>query len=159
MYTLPTSNYLMRNLQANKLRGWQPVHVDPNDHRRRVLQELKNLGVSKYGLLMTESQYLPSIIHADEQLCGVVYGHHDAGFAMLVATDRRVIFLDKKPLFVDQDDIDYGVVAGVSHGHAGFASTVTLHTRIKDYAIRTLSIKSADGFVRYIENRIEHPAR
>ena len=159
MYMLPTSNYIQRNLQANHSRVQEQMQIDPKTHQARVLQELKNLGVSRSGLSSMESRYLPSIIHADEQLCGVVYGHHQAGFAMLVATDRRIVFLDKKPLFVDQDDIAYGVVAGVSYGHAGLGSTVTLHTRIKDYAIQTFNKKSAEGFVRYMEQRIEYSFR
>jgi hypothetical protein len=104
-----------------------------------------------------ESEYLPAIIHPDEEIGGVVYGHHPEGFAMLVATDRRIIFLDKKPMFEVEDEVTYDVVSGVSIGHAGFGSTVVLHTRIKDYPIRTYNLKCAYGFVEYIEARcLEH---
>jgi PH (Pleckstrin Homology) domain-containing protein len=161
MYQLPTSNYLQRNLQVNKLRErrWQPIHFDRQTHLARIANDLKKLGVSKFGLMMAESKYLPKIIQSDEPITGVVYGHHEDGYAMLVATDRRVIFLDKKPLFTNQDDIDYGVVSGVSNGHGTFANTVTLHTRVKDYAIKTHNRKCALGFVRFIENLIEYPKR
>jgi hypothetical protein len=156
MYRLPTSNHLRRNLQANKLREWQPVYADPEAHRKRIMNELKTLGVSKFGLMSSESQYLPRIIKYDEPLTAVVYGKYESSFAMLIATERRIVFLDKKPFFTDQDDIDYAVVAGVGCGNGTFASTVTLHTRIKTYAVTTMNWRCARGFVRYIQQRIEH---
>lgn len=130
-----------------------PVLKSDAAHKRRIRKELRDLGVSRSALLRMEAHYLPHIIHPDERLGGVVYGHHHDGYAMLVATDRRIIFLDKKPLFVNEDEIKYDIVGGVSFGHAGYGSTVTLHTRMKDYAIRTLNQRCATTFVEYIESR------
>lgn len=122
-------------------------------HNKRVLRDLQNLGVTSYGLAHSESHYLPRLIHPDEQIGGVVYGHHQDGFAMLVATDRKIIFLDKKPFFVNEDEITYYVVSGVSYSHAGFGSNVTLHTRVKDYSIQTFNQNCAEKFIAYIEER------
>jgi Bacterial PH domain len=155
MYILPTSNFLKRNLQINKKRSSFPKIRKPVSHRSRVLEELRNLGVSKGSLSTMESRYLPTIIHPDEHIGGVVYGDGEEGFVMLVATDRRIIFLDKKPFFINEDEINYGVVSGVKYSHAGFGTTITLHTRIKDYKIMTFNKKCAEGFVKYIEHHIE----
>lgn len=122
-------------------------------HEYRVRESLIHLGVSKTGLSSEEVRYLPKLIRVDEQIGGVVYGWHQDGFAMLVATDKRVIFLDKKPLFSTVDDIRYEVISGVSFGHVGIGSTVTLHTKIKDYKLRTFNEKCSMGFVQYIESR------
>lgn len=131
--------------------------IVPYDHQKRIRQELKDLGVSWLGLSLAESHNLPRLIHQDEHLGGVVYGHHTDGYAMLVATDSRVIFYDKKPLFENVDEVTYDVISGVSLGHAGFGSTVVLHTRVKDYPIRTYNQKCAHTFVEYIEARcLEH---
>jgi hypothetical protein len=152
MYTTTRYNYPYRSSTRPVA---PPVH--PLDHKRRVREELKHLGVSWFGLATMESEYLPSLIHADEHIGGVVYGKHPDGFAMLVATDRRVIFLDLKPLFQNEDEITFDVVSGVSFGHAGLGSTVTLHTRVKDYPIRTYNQTCARNFVQYIELRcLEH---
>lgn len=157
MYLLPTSNYLRRNVLMGKRLNQSSKTPNTISHQARVKKELKDLGVSWFGLHKLESHYLPSIIHPNEKLGGVVYGHHKDGFAMLVATDRRVIFLDKKPLTVNEDEISYFVVSGVSVNQTGFVSTVTLHTRIKDYPIRTFNLKCAQIFMKYIELRsLEH---
>lgn len=157
MYASTRSNNLRRSIMlgADKPQVNQPIQ--PLDHQKRVRRELKQLGVSWFGMSTMESAYLPTIIHPDEHIGGVVYGRHPDGFAMMVATDRRILFIDRKPLFENEDEITYDVVSGVSYGHAGLGSTVTLHTRIKDYPIRSYNRKCAHGFVEYIEERcLEH---
>lgn len=122
-------------------------------HLDRVRQELINAGVSKYGLIKAESRYLPTIIHEEEHIGGVVYGRYKGGLAMLVATDQRVMFLDKKPMFVTMDELTYDVVSGVKYNRAGLVDTITLHTRVQDYFIRFVSEECAHKFVKYLENR------
>lgn len=153
MYTLPTSNQLRRSFFVNSKRVLPKKLDPPPTHQERVLQELRNLGASRSAMQSGESRYLPELIHKNESLGGVVYGHHKDGFAMLVATNRRVIFLDKKPMFFNEDEISYDVISGVNFSHVGFGSTVILHSRIKDYALKTLNRKCAEEFVGYIETR------
>jgi hypothetical protein len=157
MYTIPRYNYLRRSSLVNRHKLWEEPVDRVREHRDRIIQELKQLGVSWVGLATMESRYLPKIIHPEEHIKGIVYGKHKDGFAMLVATDLRAIFLDKKPLFTNEDEITYYVVSGVNFGQAGLYATVTLHTRVKDYSIRTLNRKCARGFVEYIETHcLEH---
>lgn len=151
MYALPRTNYLRRSLLVNNQRPNPPRFVVSQSER--VKHQLHALGVSRIAMHSMESRYLPHVIHPDEYIQGVVYGKSDDGFAMLLATDKRAIFLDKKPLFVNMDEITYDVVSGVSLGNIGFGSTVTLHTRIKDYTIMTLNEKCAKAFVEAIETR------
>lgn len=159
MYTLPATAFLgpakrtSKNISRNE-------NTPASDHKERIQQELIDVGVTKAGLLLRESRHLHTVIHTDEHLGGVVYGFHEDGMAMLVATDRRVIFLDKKPFFEDQDEITYDVVSGVTIGKMKRVATVKLHTRIKDYSIRTYNPKCAQRFVDYIEWRgLEHANR
>lgn len=151
MQTSSKRRYLQTHTPIKGVGLKQNVAIDDLLHRDRVLGELRKLGVSKLGLLRMESRYLPKIIHPDEVIKAVVYGRSSDGFAMLVATDRRIIFLDRKPMFVKEDEITYDVVSGVSHSQAGVGSTVVLNTRIKNYKIRTFNSKCATGFVDYIE--------
>ncbi len=135
----------------------RPVPTYPQMRRRRVWKELRDLGVSRVALHTEEGRYLPHVIHDGEHIGGITYGWTNGSFSMLVATDRRVIFIDKKPLFIDEDEITYDVVSGVDYGSTGLDSTVKLHTRVKDYVMHTLNGACARGFVSYIESRaIEH---
>ncbi|MDQ5885738.1 MAG: bPH 3 protein [Patescibacteria group bacterium] len=164
MYLLPTSNYLLRNLSISHLSNTTNRKVEPmkhnkamSGHQQRVLDDMKRLGATKLELFSSEANYLHKVIHHEEQIGGLSFGHHESGYCMLVATNRRVVFLDKKPFFANVDDITYDVVSGVSFGHAGFGSTLTLHTRIKDFKLMTMNDKSAKIFVDYVQLRcLEH---
>lgn len=135
-------------------------HLPAMSHRERVMEDLAAVGVTWYGRKKHESRYLPNVIHEDEHIRGAVYGSSEVGSVMLVATDRRIIYLDKKPLFVNEDELTYDVVSGVRHWHGGFMTTVTLHSRIRDYTIDTVNDVAATIFVSYIEKRcLEHKVK
>ena len=129
-----------------------PLAKNNRSHRRRILSELRSLGMSSYGLIHAEVGQLIAILHYDEYLGGVVYGHSNQGFALLAATDRRIIFVDAKPLFVTKNELTYDVVSGVSFSHTGIQYMVTLHTKVADYTIHTYNRRCAENFVAYIES-------
>jgi general stress protein 26 len=120
---------------------------------KKLMDELKAVGVGAVGLKTPEAKELVRILHPDEHIGGVVYGRYATSFAWLIATDRRVIFIDKKPLHTTMDELTYDVVSGVRSHQAGLVASVTLHTRINDYAIRYVNKKCARIFVKYIEDR------
>lgn len=134
---------------------FQPKGIPASDHVLRVKNELTAAGISRIGMRSFASRYLPLIIHENEHIGGVVYGRQTSDTAMLIATDHRILFLDKKPLFVDEDEVTYDVVSGISFSHAGFGSTITLHTRIKDFSLRTLNQRAARIFMEYVEGKTQ----
>ncbi|MEO5627995.1 MAG: pyridoxamine 5'-phosphate oxidase family protein [Candidatus Saccharimonadales bacterium] len=131
-----------------------------SEHAKRIADELHEAGASSYGASKFASRYLPNVIHPDERVMAAVYGRYDEGggllrlsAGMLVATDKRVIFLDHKPGFTSMDEISYDVVSGVKQVTSALASTLTLHTRVGDYVIRYANHSGIDRFVGYIEAR------
>lgn len=127
--------------------------MSDSPHVQRIKKELVAAGMSTYGLRKAESRYLPHIIHKDEHIGGVVYGLYDGGGGMLIATDKRVIFLDKKPMFTTNDEVSYNVVSGLKINRSAFVNVITLHTRIKDYTLRYVNIECATKFKKYLETR------
>lgn len=126
-------------------------------HQERVFRELREAYTSRVAQRSLEGQYLPAVIHPDEHIEGIVYGHGTVGFAMLIATNRRVIFLDKKPFFVNIDELSYEAIIGVSHNQAGLGATLILRTRLQNYYLRTLNHRAAGRFIAYLEKRcLEH---
>lgn len=121
--------------------------------KQRIMNELKAVDVSWYGLVKSEISMLPQLIHDDEHIMGVVYGHHKGSSAMLIATDHRVLYIDRKPMFVNTDELTYDIVGGIAFGKVGLRSSVVLHTRTGDYAFTTMNFKAAKHFIDYIESR------
>lgn len=122
-------------------------------HKERIVRELKQAGVTRYGLFRSESKFLPKLIHKDEHIGGAIYGRVGIDFVMMVATDRRVLYFQSKPFYSDVDEVTYDVVSGIDNSDAVIFSGVTLHTRVKNYILRYVNPKCARIFVKYIESR------
>ena len=142
--------------QANPARAKQQHHTA---HKQRVNDELIAAGVTWFGMKKFAVKYLPKVIHENEHIGGVVYGRYkdktgslSFNEGMLIATDRRVIFLDHKPGYTKVDELTYAVVSGINKITAIF-SAVTLHTRLGDFTIRFANSKCATQIVSYVEER------
>jgi hypothetical protein len=127
---------------------------------QRIRQELRAAGVTSFGLAKFASKYLPTILHPDEHVKGAVYGRYTEGRGslawtegMLIATDRRILFVDHKPGFSTLDELTYDIVSGVKKVFAWPFSSVTLHTKLGDYMLRFANAKCIDILVHYIEQR------
>lgn len=132
-------------------------HKPTTTLRTQTVRRLRQLGISWWSTHMSEARYLPRLLHPDEELGGVLYGWSGVGRIMLVATDRRIIYLDCKPLFVKSEDITYDVVAGITMEWLGPRGTLILHTRLGDFAVQTTNHGAAQIFHDYIDKRcIEH---
>lgn len=122
-------------------------------HKKRVRSELAKAGVTGYGLITLQARYAHKILHKDEAVYAVAYGRYSGGSGMLIATDRRVIFLDRKPLYTISDTINYYSITGIGINSQGYFSSVTVHTRTGDYFLRYVNRHAAHKFVKYIEER------
>lgn len=126
--------------------------------KKRIHDQLRKAGVSKYSIRKNEVRYLVTIIHEDETIGAAINGRSEVGSVMLVATDRRVIYLDCKSFYTTVDELTYDVVSGVNFHIQGTFANVTLHTRIGEYHMRIVNPKSAEHFVNFIEaKRLEQP--
>lgn len=127
------------------------IKFDEN-HSARIRKELEAVGMNKYGLLKTETRHLPSIIHEDEHIGAAIYGRAEGTGAMLVATDMRLLYLDHKLFFKKTEEISYFVLSGVSYNKQGDYAAVTVHTKLGDFTLRYVSVRTANHFVHFVEN-------
>jgi hypothetical protein len=146
------------NKQMEKIGKRYMVNGFTKLHQKTINEDLRALGVGRYDFWLPETHTLPYIIHPDEHIKGIVYGHYKhsasepaSGRGALVATDSRILLIDKKPLFLRCDELTYHVVSGVTYTKVGMAGTVTLHTRAGDIQMRTLNSRCANTFVAAIE--------
>jgi len=131
-----------------------------NNMTYTVQNDLQHAGMTRFGLLKFASRRLAHILHEGEHVRGVVYGRYAQGQGlmrlnegMLVATDRRILFIDRKPGFEAIDELTYQIVFGVKKVYAWPFSAMTLHTRVGNYTIRYANSGCVDTFMRYVEAR------
>lgn len=129
-------------------------------YKHDIDTKLRNLGAVTYNMWLPETRVLPMVVRPEEQIIGVVFGRYHrreqpkVGRGAVVATDHRVLFIDKKPFFILCEELSYLVISGVSYSRAGLGGTVTLHARTGDIRIRTFNRQCAYNFVSAIERQI-----
>lgn len=136
----------------------------PARHANRVYDDLRRLGAVWYDMQLPETSALPKIIHLDEKITGVVYGRYrlkprypqddkgpNVGRGMLVATEKRLLFIDKKPMYLRNDEVPHNIISGITYSRVWPAGTVILHTRAGDFFMRTFNNTAAENFVEAVE--------
>lgn len=130
------------------------------EHGQAIETTLHELGADRFDLILPETHMLPLVVQTDEHILGVIYGHYEhversqKGRGALVATDRRVLLIDRKLLFVHCEEISYDIISAVTYSRVMQGHTVTLHTRIGDIHIHTFNQKCVRNFTEAIEQRI-----
>lgn len=120
----------------------------------RINDELKAVGVSTYGRWKHPSKQLQSMIRDDEHIEAAAYGQSAQGSAMLVATNKRVIYVEGNMMYSSTDDFGYGVVSGVNHQTSVLFEAVTLYTKLHTYHLTYVNRTSAERFVKVVDDRV-----
>jgi len=133
-------------------------------HRIQIEKAIKELGADVYDRLLPETHMLPLVIRPKEIIEGLVYGRYeyesqngtDIGRGTLVATDQRVLLLDKKPMFIRCDELPYRIVSGITRTAVWFTSNIVLHTRTGDIHLRTFNPRCARNFTEAIDMELRN---
>lgn len=75
-----------------------------------IQEQLQNIGITQSSILWGRKEIaeLPTIIPEDEQIFGLVQGKYNGGQGILVATNKRLLFVDKG-LFYGLKVEDFGL--------------------------------------------------
>lgn len=128
-------------------------------NKRSVKDQLHHSGFRYRIFGRSEANELANIINSDETIIHCVYGHYHGGSGLIVATDSRVILVDKRAFYLNVEsmpfenirDIDFGsnMLQGILYMHYGtkrivFRSISDAHLRkLKDYVSAKLDNISA----------------
>ena len=96
-----------------------------------VEEQLRRSG-SRIGLTRrSELKELCNILLPGEVISDCVNGHYLNGFAMLCATNQRIILIDSKPMFLTVEDVRYDMIAEIDYSHRLLDSTIKIFTPTK----------------------------
>jgi|GEM_PF-2846708 hypothetical protein len=130
------------------------THRQDSEVKQQVRQELREAGLNWLDMLTIESHYIHNLIHPNEHIQAAVSGRSNLGAlpALIIATNLRVVYLHRIPLFMTMDEISYDLVTGISYNKIGpWYASVTLHTRNGDYELTFVNLRAANKFVETME--------
>ncbi|MET3781759.1 hypothetical protein ABIC32_002411 [Brevundimonas sp. 1080] len=120
-----------------------------------VRMQIARLGTVDAGLGKREIAALPSILWEHETITSAVSGALDNRVGMLVATDRRLIFLDKKMLGgLKVEDFPYQNITSISYELGMMFGTIRIFASGNRAEISMVPKALAQGFAEKVRNRI-----
>ena len=94
----------------------------------QVQTALKKVGMHNRFWGKAEMRELCNILTPDETIIGAVNVRYEGGFAMLLATDRRLLLVDKKVMFLNMEDIRYDMISQLEFSARLLDATLTVKT-------------------------------
>jgi hypothetical protein len=106
-----------------------------------VEEQLKAIGCNFRFWGRAELRELCEILLPGETIAHAVNGQYEGGFALLCATDFRVLLIDKKPKYLTLKDIRFDMITELDFSGRMLNSTVRIYTPNKELRFTTTSNK------------------
>jgi hypothetical protein len=116
--------------------------------------QLAKVGMKNRFFGRPEVRELCHILAPGEVIQHAVLGQYEGGFGLIVATNRRVLLIDKKPWFLTMEDIRYDMVSEVDFYGRLLDATVTIITLNKSLTFTSWKKDRLRSLVHYIQHRV-----
>ncbi len=101
-----------------------------------------------------EIKELPHVIVPNETIKHLVAGRYEGGIALIVATDHRVLIIDKKPMFLMVEDVRYEMISEIDFGQKLFDCVVHINSFTKSVWFNSYRKKQLRALSSYIQHRL-----
>lgn len=121
---------------------------------QEIERQLKAIGVKFTWWGKGEASELEHIIEPGESIMYCLNGRYEGGFAMLCVTDKRVIIIDKKPLFITLEDIRYDMISEVDFNGRLVDSSVVFRSAAKRFWFTSFKGESLRKATSYLQRKV-----
>jgi hypothetical protein len=121
--------------------------------KESVEKQLKKINFNYHAWGRTEVNELPNILLPDEKIYEVVNGYYDGGFALLVATNVRLLLVDKKPLnYLTVEDMRFDMINELDYSHRLLGAKISISAGSKNLSFTSLN----QARLRKAINHVQH---
>jgi hypothetical protein len=121
--------------------------------KQSIDQQLKEIRFNLHGWGRAEISELPKIILPDEEIYECVNGIYEGGFALLVATNVRVLLVDKKPLnYLTVEDLRFDMINEMDYSHRLLGARISISAgskNLKFTSYNQLRLRKLIGHVQH----------
>jgi len=121
---------------------------------KEIDRQLKNIGVSFWFFGNAEIRELRHILVEGEVIEHCLLGRYEGGFAVLCATNMRLLLIDKKPFYLTMEDVRYDMIVEVDFAGRLIDATIRVCTPNKTLHFTALKKAELRLMTVYIQNRV-----
>jgi len=123
--------------------------------KQAVEEQLKRIGCNFRFWGRSEVNELGRILMEDEIIAECVNGEYTNGFAMLVATNHRLLLIDKKPLlYLTVEDYRYEMITEFNYNHRLMNATINVHSTNKTLTFTSWNQRRLRQLLEYIQAHV-----
>lgn len=101
-----------------------------------------------------EKRELVNILHQGERIMQASMGWYQSGTALLVATDQRILLIDKKLMYLNVEALRYDMIAEVSCQVSVVDASVVITYAMKNLHFRSFNISKLRQLTSYMQQRV-----
>lgn len=117
-----------------------------------IQHELALAGSPKRIMRSGEARALTGIMSDDEEIMACIQGLYDEGIGLIVATNSRLLIVNKSFLWQRMEDEAYAMINSVIYKQGIFFGKVILATRARRYTFNVLKSDPIGPFIAYIDS-------
>lgn len=121
---------------------------------KEIDRQLKNIGVSFWFFGNAELRELRHILVEGEVIEHCILGHYEGGYAVLCATNLRLLLIDKKPFYLTLEDVRYDMIVEVDFANRLFDATIKICSPNKTLNFTAYKKHVLRLMVAYIQHRV-----
>lgn len=111
-------------------------------HISVIQSQLTKLGIHLSRWFTPEIRELQHIMMDNEKIIAAAPGRYFGGFALLVATNLRLLLIDKRTFFMTIEDTRYDMVSEIDFSSRFYDLTVHIHTLNKQHNFTSIRYKA-----------------
>lgn len=115
---------------------------------------LSRLGVKNQFFGKAEIKELKHILTDDEIITNAATGRYENGFCLIVATDRRLLLIDKKMWFLSIEDIRFDMITELDYCARLLDATLSVRTINKIMRVTSFRPKHLRDLTTYLQARV-----
>jgi hypothetical protein len=124
-------------------------------HWSKVEEQLERIGCNFQYWGRSEARELSNVLMENETIANCVNGQYQNGFALLVATDHRVLLIDKKPMkYLNVVDVRFELITEFDYGHRLMNATARICTPTKVLTFTSWNQHRLRALVNYVQQRV-----
>jgi hypothetical protein len=124
-------------------------------HPSLIEAQINKLGFKVSRWFSPEIRELEHILMDHEKIISLACGRYFGSFALLVATDQRLLLIDKRVFFMTIEDTRYDMISEIDYNSQVYNATVTVFTINKTHKFTTMKYKQQlRDLTSYVQRRV-----
>ncbi len=122
---------------------------------KSVEKQLKSIKFNLHSWGKSEIRELPHILMSDEVIYECVNGMYEGGFALLVATDSRVLLVDKKPLnYLTVEDMRFEMINELDYSHRLIGAQINISAGAKNLKFKSYNQQRLRKLITHVQHEM-----